>query len=200
MIIAVKYLPGTNVLIVRNEYFPNLNEKDITDSRKFWYTVKHFLSDKIKFRENIILVNNERITSDEWKGANTLNNFFSNIIKNFKLPEYYVEDKLSHNLWSHPILKAILKYNNHPSIKVIKSFSTRFSSFYSLQVGKSTVLKEIRKLNMNKAVKDTDIPVKILKENAKCFAEHICLQFNEAICASNFPASLKFANITPVFK
>ena len=98
MIIAVKYLPGTNVLIVRNEYFPNLNEKDITDNRKFWYTVKHFLSDKIKFRENIILVNNERITSDEWKGANTLNNFFSNIIKNFKLPEYYVEDKLSHNL------------------------------------------------------------------------------------------------------
>ena len=98
MIIAVKYLPGTNVLIVGNEYFPNLNEKDITDSRKFWYTVKHFLSDKIKFRENIILVNNERITSDEWKGANTLNNFFSKIIKNFKLPEYYVEDKLSHNL------------------------------------------------------------------------------------------------------
>ena len=53
---------------------------------------------------------------------------------------------------------------------------------------------------MNKGVKDTDIPVKILKENAKCFAEYICLQFSEAICASNFPAFLKFANITPVFK
>ena len=44
-----------------------------------------------------------------------------------------------------------------------KSFSTRFSSFYFSQVDKNTVLKEIRKLNMNKAVQDKDIPVKILK-------------------------------------
>ena len=68
------------------EYFANLNEKDITDNRKFWYTVKPFLSDKIQSRKNIILVNNERITSDEVEVANTLNNFFSNIIKNLKLP------------------------------------------------------------------------------------------------------------------
>ena len=109
------------------------------------------------------MVNNERITSDEVEVANTVNKFFSNIIKNLKLPEYYVEDKLSHSLLSHPSLKAILKYKSHPSIKAIKSFSTRFSSFYFSQVDKNTVLKEIRKLNMNKAVQDKDIPVKILK-------------------------------------
>ena len=73
-----------------------------------------------------------------------------------------------------------------------------FSSFYFSQVGKNTVLKEIRKLNMNKAAQDTDIPLQILKENAElCY---ICLQFNEAICASKFSASFKFANVTPVFK
>ena len=81
----------------KKQYFANLNEKDITDNRKFWYTVKSFLLDNIKYRENIILVNNERITSDGVEVANTLNNFFSNIIKNLKLPEYYVEDKLSHS-------------------------------------------------------------------------------------------------------
>ena len=68
------------------EYFANLNEKDTTNNRKFWCTVKPFLSDKIQSRKNIILVNNERITSDEVEVANTLNNFFSNIIKNLKLP------------------------------------------------------------------------------------------------------------------
>ena len=54
---------------------------------------------------------------------------------------------------------------------------------------------------MNKAVHDTDIPVRILKENAEYFAEYICFQFIEAICASKFfkSASFKFANITPVF-
>ena len=49
-------------------------------------------------------------------------------------------------------------------------------------------------------MQDTDIPVEILKENAEYLAEYICLQLNEAICASKFPASFKFANITPVFK
>ena len=49
----------------KKKYFANLNEKDVTDNRKFWYTLKPFLLDKIKSRENIILVKNERITPDE---------------------------------------------------------------------------------------------------------------------------------------
>ena len=39
-----------------------------------------------------------------------------------------------------------------------------------------------------------------MKENAEFFAEYICHQFNEAICSSKFPATFKFANVTPVFK
>ena len=102
----------------KKEYFENLNEKDFADNRTFWYTVKPFLLNKIKSRENIILVNNKRITADEVEVANTLNKFFSNIIKNLKLPEYYVEDKLSHSLSRHRTLKTILKYSNYPSIKI----------------------------------------------------------------------------------
>ena len=36
---------------VKREYFANLNEKNITDNRKFWQTVKPFLSEKNKSRE-----------------------------------------------------------------------------------------------------------------------------------------------------
>ena len=42
--------------------------------------------------------------------------------------------------------------------------------------------------------------VQILKENADFFTEHICRQFNESTCSSKFPATFKFANVTPVFK
>ena len=117
-----------------------------------------------------------------------------------KIPEYYAENNLPSNLSRHPTLKAILKYINHPSISIIKRFSERFSNFHFSQVDKNTVLKEIMKLILNKSVQDTDIPVKILKENADYFAEHVCLQFNETICSSRFPTSFKFANVTPVFK
>ena len=51
-------------------------------------------------------------------------------------------------------------------------------------------------MSAKKAVQDTDIPVKILKENAEFFAEQICRQFSEAIYSSKFPATFKFANVT----
>ena len=68
-------------------------------------------------------------------------------------------------------VSAILKYRNHPSIKKIRNSSQRFSSFYFSQVDTDTVLKETRRLSAKKAVYDTDIPVKVLKENPEFFAE-----------------------------
>ena len=93
-----------------------------------------------------------------------------------------------------------MKYMNHPSINIIRHFSQRYSSFYFSQVEKNTVLKEIRRLSSKKTVQETDIPVKIWKENADFFYEQVCRKFNEAICSSKFPATFKFANVTPVLK
>ena len=120
-------------------------------------------------------------------------------MKNLKIPEYQCENDLRSRLSSHPALQAIKKYRNHPSINIIRHFSQMYSSFYFSQVEKNIVLKEIRRLSSKKAVQETDIPVKILK-NADFFAEHICCQFNEAIYSSKFPATFKFGNVTPVFK
>ena len=33
----------------KKKYFANLNEKDITDNKNFWETIKPFLSEKTKF-------------------------------------------------------------------------------------------------------------------------------------------------------
>ena len=63
----------------------------------------------------------------------------------------------------------------------MKRFPQRFLSFYFSHVDKNTFLKEIKKLNLDKAVQDSDIPVKILKENTDFFADYIDLQFNEAV-------------------
>ena len=110
------------------------------------------------------------------------------------------QNDLHSRLSSHPALQAIMKYRNHPSINIIRHFSQSYSSFYFSQVEKNTVVEKIRRMSSKKAVQETNIPVKILKENADFFAEHICRQFNEAICSSKFPATFKFANVTPAFK
>ena len=61
---------------VKKQYFTNLNEKHITDNRKFWQTVKSFLSKKNKPTEKIKLLKNEEIISNDVKVANSLNIFF----------------------------------------------------------------------------------------------------------------------------
>ena len=72
---------------VKKEYIAILNEKNITDNRKFWQTVKPFLSEKNKSREKITLVKNQEIISDDVKVANTLNNYFLNVVQNLKIPK-----------------------------------------------------------------------------------------------------------------
>ena len=182
------------------KYFANLDEKDITDNKKFWQTIKPFLSEKSKSRERITLIEKEELISDEREVANSFNDFFSNIVKNLEIPKFDVGDAIRSNMNNHPTLKAILKYRNHPSITSIARFRNRFSAFHFSCIDKKTAVKKIRKLNNSKASQDTDLPVKILKENAEFFAEFICTQFNDTISSSKFPSSFKYANITPVFK
>ena len=104
------------------------------------------------------------------------------------------------NLKNHPILMAILKYRDHPSIITIKRFRYQTVPFHFSYIDKKTVLKIIRSLSKNKASHGTDMPVRVVKENAEYFAEIICSQFNETINSSKFPLSFKLGNITPAFK
>ena len=69
-------------------------------------------SDKIHLSENGELINSHS------KTAEVLNEFFSNIVKNLKIPEY---ENLNPNFEKvkDPVFNAILKYKNHPSIRLV---------------------------------------------------------------------------------
>ena len=123
-----------------------------------------------------------------------------NTVKNLKISEKFADHYLLLSLARPSTLNAILKYKDHPSIRVIKRVSQRFLSFYFSPVDNNTVLKKIRKLKSNKTVQGTDIPVKNLKDNAEFCAKYIYLQYNEVIKSLNFPNCFKFANIVAAFK
>ena len=55
---------------------------------------------------------------------------------------------------------------------------TSGSVFNFSKVSVDDVLKEINKLDYRKAIQNTDIPVKILKQNADIFGSYICHFFN----------------------
>ena len=172
--------------------------KDITDNKKFWKTVKPFLSDKSKTSDKIHLNENAELLNSESEIAEVLNNFFSNIVKNVKIPEY---ENLNQNFENveDPVLREILNYKNHPSITVIKE-KLKNSVFSFYEVNKDKIKKESNRLNKNKASQKSDIPIKIIHDNVDIFADFIAESFKGTIKTSNFSNCLKLADITPLHK
>ena len=117
----------------RKKYCKRLDLNNAIDKKKFWKTVKLFLSDKVTTFPQIRSVENDEIISDESKVANSFSNFFENAIHSLgiKTNEY------SNNNYGlkKPVENAIKKYEQHPNIKML------LRNMSSIRI--STLLKKI---------------------------------------------------------
>ena len=108
-----------------------------------------------------------------------MSTFFSNIVGTLNIPEYVTSDPISDNI-SNPIIKLIVKYRKHPSILTIgeacNEIKKKHAAFSISKLAKEEIFREILNLDVSKACQDTDIPSKIIKENADIFASflHVC--------------------------
>ena len=126
----------------KKDYYANLNVKDIVDNKQFWRTVKSLFSDKTVSNEIITLGEDKTVTTQDKPNAELLNIFFSNAVKNLKIPRFSNTNPLAERL-NNPTLKAILKYKNHPSIVAIRNANNN-SHFHFSEVSVEEVYKEIR--------------------------------------------------------
>ena len=62
-----------------------------------------------------------------------------------------------------PLIKAVFKYKNHPSILTIKTLLGATTLFLFDEVSLSHIEKELSNHNTNKSSAFTNIPAKILK-------------------------------------
>ena len=103
----------------RKKYYNNLDLKNIQDNRKFWETVKPFVSDKFSKSSKISLTHNGSVVSDDSKVANIFKDYFKDAVTslNLKCDEAFISDTA--NL-DDPVDIAIEKFKNHPSINLIR--------------------------------------------------------------------------------
>ena len=182
----------------KKAYFENLDTSKMTDNKTFWKTIKPMFSKKCVTKESITLVKNDEIASESQAIAELFNKFFANIVTELNLA---IDEDLLENVnhISDPVLRAIEKYKNHPSVKAISEKYTK-NTFSFKHVSLDETKKKILNLDVKKACQDTDIPTKIVRENYDIFADFIFQNFNYGIASSVFPASVKNANITPAHK
>ena len=69
----------------KKAYYSNLNVKDVVDNKKFWKTIKSFFSDKSNNFENISLIEKGNLLTDDFKTAETFNEYFQNLVPNLDL-------------------------------------------------------------------------------------------------------------------
>ena len=96
-----------------------------------------------------------------------MNNYFTNVVTSLEILEFDTIDQLSENI-SQPTLKVIVKYRKHPSTAAIsQAFPNKYFNFSIIE--KKDIFDQIMKLEHKRTTQDTDIPVKVLKENADFF-------------------------------
>ena len=118
------------------------------------------------------------------------NEYISNIAPNLD-----IQRPSSITLHHEPVLNAIKKIENQPSIVEIKKTNSFWCSFpiFIRKVNLTEIINEIKNLDESKATQSNDIPTKVIKESYDIFATYITEDFNNMIESSVFPDSLKQA-------
>ena len=71
----------------RRECYAQLDLKEVTDNKKFWKTVNPLFSNKGGCKDNIVLVNGDKIISADAELAQTFNDFFKHSVPSLNISE-----------------------------------------------------------------------------------------------------------------
>ena len=185
---------------LKDVFFGKLDHNLAYDNREFCKTVGPLFSEKAFHKESIILNNNNKIISNDEELAEIFNKHFSKIVEKLDIGETLASNIASSHI-TDPVFNAIKKYEDHPSIKKIKFFmSGKVLKFSFNFETKNKILAEIHNLDKKKACQESDILVKIIKDNIDIFSELILHNFNNSLFDATFPSELKKADVTPIFK
>ena len=183
----------------KREYFHKLNPCNVSDNKLFWKKVKPAFSDKNVSTDHITLIENEQIICDDDEVAKIFNNFFVNAVKtlNITMDPNFISD--TSNI-QDPVLMAVEKYQNHPSILKIKEVHGETNHFSFAFITIEDIYNEITSVNCSKSSPLSSIPAKLLKENIDYLSPILYNNFNNSIFNCSFPDKLKLADVIPSHK
>jgi hypothetical protein len=174
-----------------------LKTENIRNPKDFWKVVKPFITDKnCLSNETIILREGNELLTDPESVCNAFNFHFTNSAKDIGF-----KDIIPHGI-SDSLLTDHLctKYENHPSIIMIKNHFQNAPIFNFAPTNENEVRKFISKLDIKKAVGYDYISPKIIKLSC----EHICPVITQLVnhCLQKhvFPHDLKLAEVSAIYK
>ena len=182
------------------KYISKLNFSSIKGSREFWRIIGPLFSNKRGASQQITLVKNDKIISDDKEVADTFSNFFKNAIESLNISENQLLLSDTSN-FTNGVQVAISKFQAHPSILQIKRQIKKTFNFNFIEINPSDVEQQIKNLKIGKAITFMNIPTASLKKVCDIVAPTLCAIWNEQVIKNcTFPYELKLADIKPIHK
>ena len=193
-----KYKKQRNYVVSLNRktqkaFFKDLNPNNIQTSKSFFQTFKPYFSKKYTCSEKLLLIENNKIISDDKDIATHFNNYFANFTGSLGIIEWPITTQTQTT--TDPILNKIYKYIDHPSIQTINSQYCSIDKFSFREISKKEIKSEIENLDTSKS-SSGDIPIRFIKD----YLPSLHYSFNNAILSNIFLDLLKLVDVTAVFK
>ena len=152
--------------------------KDLSDNRKFWKTIKPFFSNKGLSSNKLMLIENNRLITEEKELATVMITFFVNITESLDLKK---DDDSLNPINSKNINNILEKHKHHPSVHVINRAFMTNEKFSFKFVTEDLVREEVMNLDGSKATPIGDISVDILKSTVDIHLPYITNSINLSI-------------------
>ena len=184
------------------KYYNNLNVKIFNDNKAFWKGIKPLISDKQAITQtNIVVVDKDGVTSDNFKVAQKLNDFFTDAVDNLGIEPFYPQACLGEYTQPENGIKEIIrKYNTHPSIVKIKENVDMNEKFNFQDISSNEIKTYIHKIDTTKASIENDFPAKILIGSSEISSDYLSAIYNDSVRDNCYPFLLKRATIIPIEK
>lgn len=161
------------------EYYLNLFEQNINDSRKTWSTINSFINKKSKSNVPDSLVIDGIEIKDTGIIASKFNEFFSNI--------------------GHDFANA-LNYHEGGFLPFLHSLPQNENDFAFQPVSPEDVSKTIESLKPKDSCGIDNLSSNLLKSLKNVLSNPICTLINQSLNLGIFPNCLKLAKVIPVYK
>ena len=186
----------------KKKYYNNLNVKIFNDNKAFWKGIKPLFSDKQAITQtNIVVVDKDGVTSDNFKVAQKLNDFFTDAVDNLGIEPFYPQACLGEYTQPENGIKEIIrKYNTHPSIVKIKENVDMNEKFNFRDISSNEIKTYIHKIDTTKASIENDFPAKILIGSSEISSDYLSAIYNDSVRDNCYPLLLKRATIIPIEK
>ena len=186
----------------KKNFFREATKDGIMSNKKFWSTVKPFLTNKGCISNDFISIEKDgELISNEKELVELFNENYINIVKNTSGTKPSSLGNCSNKSCDEMTVKEIISvYSSHPNIKRIKQFFIAKKNFDLPKANVSDINKIIKSLNTNKDKGPDGISAKFVKMSASVIDCHLANIINNDISNNNYSEHAKTATVRPIFK